>query len=85
MATSTQIYLLEEVVNRPGSLRVSYFCEVTNESEARSRIKNLISLTTALSMLDRKKQVVGSLMEIGIKARAIAGDDEISVVSEEDS
>ena len=61
IATQTVIYLLEEVMNRPGFLRVSCFCEVSSENEARSRIKNMLSLTAAMQCLDRKKLPAGSL------------------------
>lgn len=48
LVKATTIYLLEEIANRPGSLRVTQFCQVSSEDEARSKLKRLISLRTML-------------------------------------
>lgn len=77
------LYLLEEIVNRPGVLRVTQMCLVQSETEARSKLKRLISLKTMLGHIDRKGAPVGNLAEITIRAKAIA-DGDIVEVSEED-
>ncbi len=79
----TSIYLLEEIANRPGVLRVTQFCQVSSEDEARSKLKKLISLKTMLGLVDRKGAPVGNLAEITTRAKAI-NDDDIDGISEEE-
>ena len=69
---ATTIYLLEEIENRPGSLRVSQFCQVNSEDEGRSKLKRFASFKTMLGLIDRKGKPVGNLNEITMKTKAIA-------------
>ena len=80
---ATAIYLLEEIANRPGTLRVTQFSQVNSEDEGRNKLKRLISLRTMLGLIDRKGRPVGNLAEITEKAKEMASDD-IDVVTEED-
>ena len=83
--TST-IYHVEEVANRPGVLRVSYYCQVYSEDEARDKLKRMVSLKTYMSFADRKGVPVGSLDEINTKAKGFAlGEDDIITEEDEDS
>lgn len=84
MVKAISIYLLEEIKNRPGLLRVTQFCQVNSEDEARSKLKRLISLRTMLSFLDRKATPVGNLAEITLRAKQIANDEKLGLVAEED-
>ena len=79
----TAIYLLEEIENRPGVLRVTQFCQANSEDEGRNKLKRLISLRTMLGLTDRKGRPVGNLAEISEKAKEISTND-IEVVTEED-
>jgi hypothetical protein len=69
---STSIYLLEEIANRPGTLRVHQFSPVNSEDEGRNKLKKLIGLRTMLSLTDRKGRPVGNLAEITEKAKNMA-------------
>ena len=80
---TTSIYQLEEIANRPGTLRVTQFCPVNSEDEGRAKLKRFISLRVMLGLIDRKGVPVGNLNEITMKAKTIAMND-CSVVSEED-
>ena len=82
--TTESIYLLEEIRERPGKLRVTYFTQVNSEDDARNKIKRFTSLKTMLAQSDRAIKVVGNLSEIQVKAKAIAADGDISVVSEDE-
>ena len=82
--TTESIYLLEEIRERPGKLRVTYFTQVNSEDDARNKIKRFTSLKTMLAQSDRAIKVVGNLAEIQVKAKAIAADGDISVVSEDE-
>jgi len=84
MTKVTSLYLLEEVASRSGTLRVSFFTQVGSEDEARTKIKNIASLQTTISMLDRWGDPVGSLAQIQDKAKNVAKNYDIEVVSEED-
>ncbi len=55
----TTIYLLEEIANCPGNLRVAQFSQINSEDEARGKLKKFISLRTMLSLIDRKGAPVG--------------------------
>ena len=81
---NTTIYLVEEIVNRPGILRISQFCQVYSEDEARDKLKRMISLRTYLGLSDRKGIPVGYLDEINTKAKGISIGD-VEVVTEEDT
>lgn len=81
---SVAIYLLEEISNRPGVLRVTQFCQVNSEDDARNKLKRLIGLRTMLALIDRKARPVGNLAEITLNAKAINNED-VDVVTEEDS
>ena len=83
LVKATTIYLLEEIANRPGHLRVTQFCQVNSEDEGRNRLKRFISLRVMLGQIDRKGAPVGYLDEIQTKAKTIAMGD-VEVVSEED-
>ena len=54
IAKVTSLYLLEEIAGRDGMLRVSYFTQVSNEDEARAKIKSIASLMTTIQCIDRK-------------------------------
>mgnify|MGYP007082948859 CR=1 FL=1 len=85
MVKQTAIYLLEEIANRPGLLRVTLFCQVSSEDEARSRLKRLTSLKVMLALVDRKVLPVGNLAEILTRVKAIAIDGVVGEVTEDDS
>lgn len=81
---SQAIYLLEEIANRPGVLRVTQFSHVNSEDDGRNKLKRLIGLRTMLGLIDRKGRPVGNLAEITEKAKQI-NNDEIEILTEEDS
>ena len=60
----TTLYLLEEIANYPGNLRVTQFSQINSEDEARSKLKKFISLRTMLSLIDGKGAPVGYQAEI---------------------
>lgn len=60
--SSTQrLYEIEEVENRPHTVRLTFFAKGVSESEARSAIKNLNSLRNFILCENRSEQVVASL------------------------
>ena len=83
LAKTNSIYLLEEIANRPGTMRATLFCQVSSEEEGRNRLKKFISLRTMLSLIDRKGAPVGCLAEITDKAKQIATNG-VEVVTEEE-
>ena len=80
---SKAIYLLEEIANRPGVLRVTQFCQVNSEGEGRNKLKRLVGLRTMLPLTDRKGRPVGNLAEITMRAKEIS--NEVEVLTEEES
>lgn len=64
-------------------LRVTQFCQVSSESEGRSKLKKLVGLRTMLQLTDRKERPVGNLAEITKRAKEIS--NEVEVVTEEES
>ena len=78
----TTLYLLEEIANYPGNLRVTQFSQINSEDEARGKLKKFISLRTMLSLIDRKGAPVSYQAEIQTKAKEI--DFDANVVIEED-
>ena len=79
---NTVIYHVEEIANRPGSLRVTQYCSVYSEDEARSKLKRMISLKAFLSFSNRKGVPVGNLDEVNAKAKTYVGG--VEAVTEED-
>ena len=65
-------------------LRVTQFCQVNSEDEARAKLKKLISLRVAMSLADRRDTPVGNLAEITTKAKQIADEDLDGVTEEEE-
>lgn len=56
-----RLYEIEEVENRPHTVRLTFFAKGVTESEARSAIKNLNSLRNFILCENRSEQVVASL------------------------
>ena len=65
-------------------MRVTFFCSVNSEDEGRNKLKRFISQRIMLSISDRKGAPVGSLAEITTKAKTIAYDQNVDVVTEEE-
>ena len=65
-------------------MRVTFFCSVNSEDEGRNKLKRFISLRIMLSISDRKGAPVGNLAEITTKAKTIAYDENVDVVTEEE-
>ena len=84
LTKTDSLYLLEEISNRPGIMRVTFFCSVNSEDEGRNKLKRFISLRIMLSISDRKGAPVGNLAEITTKAKTIAYDENVDVVTEEE-
>lgn len=65
LVKATTLYLLEEIANRPGQLRVTQYSQVNSEDEGRNKLKRFISLRVMLGHIDRMGGApVGNLEEI---------------------
>ena len=83
---ASTIYHVEEIANRPGVLKITYYCLVFSEDEARDKLKRMVSLKTYLNFADRKGVPVGSLDEINAKAKGFAlGEDDVITEEDDDS
>lgn len=60
-STSQRLYEIEEVENRPHTVRLTFFVKSVSELEARAAIKNLNSLRNFILCENRSEQVVASL------------------------
>ena len=63
---------------------MTYYTTVNSEDDARNKIKKFTSLKTVLAQSDRTQKPIANLSEIQVKAKAMAKDEDISVVSEDD-
>lgn len=60
-STTQRLYEIEEVENRPHTVRLTFFVKGVSELEARAAIKNLNSLRNFILCENRSEQVVASL------------------------
>ena len=64
-----RVYLLEEILNKPYCLRMTYFADADNERECRELVKNIRCMKAYLSQAERQgDKPIGVLSELNIKS-----------------
>jgi hypothetical protein len=72
-----RFYLLEEIQNKEGMLRVSVYGKVHGPSDCRMLVKQLKSLRNTIHAGDRTTYIVSSWAQIGVYASQQSGEEEL--------
>lgn len=77
LQNARKYYLLEEIANREGALRVRVFATVQGQVEARLLVKQLKSLRNCAHAADRDNFVVSCWNQISVYAAQQSGEEEL--------